>query len=149
MPIWVVWSYIWTEIGDFCRTPSGFSGGPEHNIDQLISESKRIVKKSVDKPFDSLSYSKKVAYIKDRRWEYEKEYRIVFDEDDENGLIFEDGKWYMPIKIKNVYLGVNFEKNKPELKQAILSVCNKHKINISRMTLDEDTYSIKVNSQRR
>ena len=121
----------------------------DSDIDQLITESKKAVKKSVDKSFDNLSYFKKVAYIKDRKWEYEKEYRIVFDEKDNNGLIYDDGKWYMSVKIKNIYLGVNFEKNDSKTKQAILSACKKHKIKITQMILDENTYSIRVDSQRR
>ena len=51
--------------------------------------------------------NKKIAYIKDKKWLYEKEYRIVFDKDDELGLIYEDGKWFMSVKITNVYLGAN------------------------------------------
>ena len=121
----------------------------DSDIDQLIYESKKIVKKSVDKSFDNLSYIKKVAYIKDRKWEYEKEYRIVFDKSDESGLRFENGKWYMSVKIKNVYLGVNFEKNEPDVKKLILSACSKQKIKVSRMVLDENTYSVKVDTQRR
>ena len=54
----------------------------------------------MDKDFSALSKNKKIAYIKDKKWLYEKEYRIVFDKDDELGLIYKDGKWFMPVKVR-------------------------------------------------
>ena len=83
----------------------------DSDIDNFISSSTKIAKKCVDKDFSALRKNKKIAYIKDKKWLYEKEYRIVFDKDDELGLIYEDGKWFMSVKITNVYLGANFYKN--------------------------------------
>ena len=34
-------------------------------------------------------------------------YRVVFDKTDEAGLIYHDGKWFMSVRIKNIYLGAN------------------------------------------
>lgn len=70
-----------------------------------------------------MNNNKKIAYIKDKKWDYKKEYRIVFDRDDEHGLILDEGNWYMSVKVTNIYLGVNFKNNKPELQKEILDAC--------------------------
>ena len=114
------------------------------DIDQIISNSTVRSKKSVIKPYSSLSTAKKIAYIKDRKWIYENEYRVVFDTDDESGLIFEDGKWFMAVKITNIYLGVNFDKNDNELKKRILDSCNRNKIRVTKMVLANNDYSLRT-----
>ena len=75
---------------------------------------------------------------------YEKEYRIVFGKEDETGLILDKGKWYMSVKIKNIYLGVNFDKNSLKLQEDISRICNENKIKITKMVLSDSDYSVKV-----
>ena len=100
----------------------------DSDIDNIISSSIKIAKKSVDKDFSALSKNKKIAYIKDKKWLYEKEYRIVFDKDDEFGLIYEDGKWFMSVKITNVYLGANFYKNEARIQSEIMDAIKAYRI---------------------
>lgn len=107
----------------------------DSDIDNIISSSKKVTKKSVDKDFSLLNKNKKIAYIKDKKWLYEKEYRVVFDKDDEAGLIYQDGKWFMSVKIINIYLGVNFDRNKEETKKEIIEACKRNKIKITQMVL--------------
>lgn len=116
----------------------------DSDIDNIISSSTRIAKKSLDKDFSALSKSKKIAYIKDKKWLYEKEYRIVFDKDDEFGLIHEDGKWFMSVKISNVYLGANFDKNNVKTQEKIMKACKRNKIKVTKMVLSDSDYSVKV-----
>ncbi len=116
----------------------------DSDIDTIISSSVIITKKSVDKDFSALDKNKKIAYIKDKKWLYEKEYRIVFDKDDESDLIYEDGKWFMSVKISNIYLGVNFDKNKSEIKKEITEACKRNKIIVTQMVLSDSDYSVKV-----
>lgn len=116
----------------------------DSDIDKLIELSTKKSKKSVIKDFSSLSKNKKIAYIKDKKWIYEKEYRIVFDKSDESELIFENDCWFMPVKIKNIYLGVNFHKNKKSLKRNIMDACEQNKITVKQMILSDSDYSLKV-----
>ena len=115
----------------------------DSDIDNIISSSTRITKKSVEKDFSPLSKDKKIAYIKDKKWIYEKEYRVVFDKTDEEGLIYHDGKWFMSVKITNIYLGANFDRNKEEIKRKILESCKRNKIKITQMVLSDTDYSVK------
>ena len=116
----------------------------DSDIDKLIALSTKSSKKSVDKDFSSLSNNKKIAMIKDKKWLYEKEYRIVFDKSDESGLIFEDGKWFMSVKITNIYLGANFTKNESAIQERILEACKRNKVKIAQMVLSDSDYSVKV-----
>jgi len=115
----------------------------DSDIDNIISSSTRITKKSVEKDFSPLSKDKKIAYIKDKKWIYEKEYRVVFDKTDEAGLIYHDGKWFMSVRIKNIYLGANFNKNETEIKKKIIEACKRNKIKITQMVLSDTDYSVK------
>ena len=92
-----------------------------------------------------LSKDKKIAYIKDKKWIYEKEYRIVFDKNDESSLIFDNGKWFMSVKITNIYLGANFEKNNDKIKAEIREACKRNNVLITQMSLSVTDYSVKVN----
>ncbi len=114
------------------------------DIDNLIETCKKVNKKSLNKSFSSLNNNKKIAYIKDKKWDYEKEYRIVFDKDDEHGLILDDGNWYMSVKVTNIYLGVNFKNNKPELQKEILDACKRNNIKIAQIVLSASNYSVNV-----
>ena len=72
--------------------------------------------------------NKKEAIIKDMAWFYEKEYRIVFDEKDEKNLDIKLDKngnktYFLKVKITNIYLGVNFDKNLKDDREEIYSLC--------------------------
>ncbi len=116
----------------------------DSDIDKIISSSKRKTKKNVAKDFSLLNTNKKIAYIKDKKWEYEKEYRVVFDKDDEAGLIHQDNKWFMSVKITNIYLGVNFDKNEREIKEKIMDACKRNNITMTQMVLSLSDYSLNV-----
>lgn len=116
----------------------------DSDIDNIISSSRKNTKKNVNKDFSALSKNKKIAYIKDKKWIYEKEYRIVFDKDDESSLICEDGKWFMSVKISNIYLGVNFNKNKAEIRNEIMEACKRNKIKVAQMVLSDSNYAVEV-----
>ena len=115
----------------------------DSDIDNIISSSTRNTKKSVEKDFSPLSKDKKIAYIKDKKWIYEKEYRVVFDKTDEAGLIYHDGKWFMSVKIKNIYLGANFNKNEAKIKKKIIEACTRNNVKITQMVLSDTDYSVK------
>ena len=117
----------------------------DSDIDQILANVKRnrTVKKNVDKPFALLRSKKRYAYIKDQKWSYEKEYRIVFDETDECHLIYEDNNWYMPVKITNVYLGVNFCRNDAQIQQDIMAACKRNRVKITQMKLSDSDYSVR------
>ncbi len=112
------------------------------DINKIIEKSTIKRKKNAQKNFALLPNKKKYAYVKDKKWIYELEYRIVFDENDESSLIFEDDKWYMPVKVKNIYLGVNFQQNELKCKTEILDACVRNGIKITQMALAESNYSI-------
>ena len=116
----------------------------DSNIEQILDTGKIKSKKSVLKPYSSLRPMKRIAFIKDRKWMYENEYRLVFDHEDEPSLIFEDGKWFMPVKITNIYLGVNFDRNDDEIKERIIDACKRNNVKIAQMVLSYDDYSLKI-----
>lgn len=115
----------------------------DSDIDNIISSSTKITKKSVEKDFSLLSNDKKIAYVKDKKWMYEKEYRVVFDKSDEAELIYHDGKWFMSVKITNIYLGANFDRNKAETQRKIIEACKRNKVKITQMVLSDTDYSVK------
>ena len=116
----------------------------DSDLDGILKNGHYHCKKNLKKPFDPLNYNKKIAFIKDRKWSYEREYRIVFDKNDESGLVYEDDKWFMSVKIKNVYLGVNFDKNDISVREKIIDACKRNKVKISQMVLSVSDYSVKV-----
>lgn len=116
----------------------------DSDIDSIISSNIIVAKKNVNKDFSTLSKNKKIAYIKDKKWLYEKEYRVIFDETDESGLINEDGKWFMSVKISNIYLGVNFDRNEAGEKAKIIEACKKNKIKVTPMVLSDSHYAVRV-----
>lgn len=87
----------------------------------------------------SLNINKKIAYIKDKKWSYEKEYRVVFDESDKENVIIKDNKWFLPIKITNIYIGIICE-----LSDEIKEICQQKNIKITRMSLSQTDYSVKI-----
>lgn len=116
----------------------------DSNVDDIILHSKIVSKSNINCDFSLLSENAKIAYIKDKKWMYEKEYRIVFCQSDETGLISDQGKWYMSVKIKNVYLGVNFDKNPSTSQEDIRRICRDNNVKITNMALSDSDYSVKV-----
>ena len=109
----------------------------DSDIDRIIDKSLKNGKKNLVKSYNSLSVKQKSAYIKDAKWKYEKEYRIVFDK--EEGLIIDNNKYYMSVKIKNVYLGANFDIEDINM---ILNICKEKNISIKKMILSNNKYSL-------
>lgn len=116
----------------------------DSNIDDLVKCCVIKSKKNVKKEISSLSRNKKIALIKDKKWIYEREYRIVFDKEDERGLIYDNGKWYMSVKITTIHLGANFSKNDNATKKSIIDACKRNNVEIKQMVLSNSNYSLRV-----
>lgn len=114
------------------------------DVDNIITTGVKKAKKKLDKDYSALSKSKKIAYIKDKKWMYEKEYRVVFDQSDESELINYDGKWFMSVIITNVYLGANFHKNKAETQKMIVEACKRNEVKFTQMVLSDKDYSVRI-----
>ena len=50
----------------------------------------------------------------------------------------------MSVKIINIYLGVNFDKNGDDIKKKIFDVCKRNNVKITQMALAVSDYSIRV-----
>lgn len=120
----------------------------DSDIDEIISTNKSISKKNIDNDFSLLSKDKKIAYIKDKKWNYEKEYRIVFDQNDEDKIIREGDKCYFPVKITNIYFGVNFDRNDKDKKEKIIEICKRKKIKMTYMELSKTNYALNVKESK-
>lgn len=107
------------------------------NIDNILSKNKMKPKSNLNKEYD-MPDKLKVAYVKDSKWLYEKEYRVAVTKDYKDEFIIGN---FMKATIKNIYFGVNFDVNKIENKR-ILELCNEHKIKVSYMHMSENDYSI-------
>ena len=112
------------------------------NLDKTIQESRKEAKNS-KKKFDNKDYSKltndqKIAFIKDQKWSYENEYRIVLDNTD--CLENEKNKYYLPVTITNIYLGVNYDST--EFTEEMFDYCEKNGITIKQMKLSTKNYSV-------
>ena len=116
----------------------------DSDVDEIIRKSKIYSKRNLVKEYSELNRNKKIALIKDKKWAYEKEYRLVFDKSDESELIFENGNWYLPVKITNIYLGVNFDKNVSDIKNQILNICKKKDVSVKQMLMSNTQYAIEV-----
>lgn len=114
----------------------------DSNINYIVEHGKnRQLKTNLNKSLVDLSNDVKIAHIKDHRWLYENEYRIVFDND--NGLINDEGNWFMPVKITQVYLGVNFSKNSVEEIERVKDLCSHNNIPIKEMRISDSKYVVK------
>ncbi len=102
-------------------------------------------KKNVCADYSLLSKDKKIALIKDKKWIYEKEYRMVFNKDDESNLICLKEKWYIHVKIKNIYFGINFDKN---TKENIVQLCKQKGIKFADIVLSNMDYSLNVERKK-
>ena len=51
----------------------------------------------------------------------------------------------MSVKITNIYLGANFEKNNDKIKAEIREACKRNNVLITQMSLSVTDYSVKVN----
>lgn len=152
----LIWSYYTDSHKGVCITvkvpkqlvrPICYSAKRVYNdsdVDSIISSSRFNSKKNIIPDFSMFSLNKKIAYIKDKKWIYEKEYRIVFDNNDENKLTFDNGKWFMPVEITNIYLGVNFKKNDKKIQDEIQEACKRNNIKITQMMLSRMDYSVRV-----
>lgn len=115
------------------------------DIDKIVKKSLKGRNANVNTDYNSLSRDKKIAFIKDKKWKYEREYRIVCDRDDEHFLCHESGKWFLPVKITNIYLGVNFKRgSNRETRKKIIEICNEKKITIKQMDLSEKNFGLVV-----
>lgn len=133
----------------------------DSNLDGTINKCIATMKKAKKKPkivhedYSLLNNDKKISYIKSSAWKYEKEYRIVFDKDDEKpftdaGLLVQEGnKWFIKVKITNVYLGVNFDNNSAEVRHKIIHACERNGIQTTQMILSNSDYSLRVGEKQK
>lgn len=56
-------------------------------------------------------------------------------------------KWFMKVKIKNVYLGVNFNNNDNKITEKVLDTCRRNGIKTTEMSLSPNNYSLIVKKQ--
>ena len=49
----------------------------------------------------------------------------------------------MPVKITNVYLGVNFCRNDAQIQQDIMAACKRNRVKITQMKLSDSDYSVR------
>lgn len=91
----------------------------------------------------SAGIEKQRACIKDQKWSYEKECRVVVNDDDlsDSSIIKDGGKYYIRIKVKNIYLGVNFDEKS---NSDIIAACKEQKISIRKMKLSQSSYGLTV-----
>ena len=115
------------------------------NIDDILIKSKRTKKESLrKKSIIDLPYEHKVALIKDQKWKYEKEWRIVLDESSPLLTVDSKNRFFFDLKIKRIYLGCRFEENKAGVKTSILSACSDNSIGIQRMYMSKENYAVKA-----
>lgn len=139
------------EVPESLVYPVCYSGNrifEDSNIDDILIKGKSTSKKILkNKPIIDLPYEHKVALIKDQKWEYEKEYRIVLDESSPLLTVDSENRFFFDLKIKRIYLGCRFEENENNVKAAILNVCKKNNIVIQQMCLSSENYAVKVEKQ--
>lgn len=136
------------EVPESLVCPVCYSGNrifEDSNIDDILIKGKSTSKKLLkNKPIIDLPYEHKVALIKDQKWEYEKEYRIVLDESSPLLTVDSENRFFFDLKIKRIYLGCRFEENKAEAKTSILSACSDNSIGIQRMYMSKENYAVKA-----
>lgn len=113
----------------------------ESDIDEIISKCKKQGKKNLRKSYEQLSHIHKAALIKDQKWAYEKEYRIVCSED-QPGLIHKDGYYYFPVKIERIYLGCRFNENSRDRANEIIQACLAHNVELKQMCRSQSSYAL-------
>lgn len=116
------------------------------DIDVALSSGKGKVKKNLIKDYTPLSRNKKIALLKDRCWLYEKEYRIVFEQD-ERGFIADGSDYYLPVNIKRIYIGVRFDDNDSSSINDIKTACSIHDVEIKTVEKSNSNYSIRIRSK--
>ena len=115
----------------------------DSNIDGILKSGKAKQKKYQNKYLDNLSDKHKIALIKDKKWSYEKEWRLIFDKDDDQ-ITADADKHFFNIEIERVYLGCRFEENEEDTKKKILSACESNKIVIQKMYLSRSSYAVEA-----
>ena len=113
-------------------------------LNDLIYEAPKI-KQSIKEVMCTLPDRKKAAYIKDKKWFDEREYRIVLDEEEiANCKYVEVDKnlLFYKVKIVRIYLGVNFNNGEESKAKEVLQLCKSKKIEVKEMELSKSNYSI-------
>jgi len=118
------------------------------DVDKIISKCKDKGKRNLIKPYENLPYAHKIALIKDQKWSYEKEYRIVCAENKIASLKEKDG-YFFPVEIERVYLGCRFMDNDPAKREAIIKACKGNKVDIRYMRLSPKNYSVVLEKPNR
>lgn len=113
----------------------------ESDINKIISKCKDKGKKNLRKPYDHLSHIHKAALIKDQKWAYEKEYRIVCSEDQQD-LICKEEHYNFPVKIERVYLGCRFNENDRTRVDEIIQACLNHNVELKQMCRSQSSYAL-------
>ncbi len=119
------------------------------NLDEIIAHSNINMRKNTNCDYSTLSTEKKIAFIKDKKWKDEREYRIVLDGNDEKLLTNEGGRWFLKVKIKNVYLGARFADNGQCTASAIEEICKEKRITVKYMTLSRKNYGLDIAKERK
>lgn len=116
----------------------------QNNVDDILRNGKYRCKRTISRDYSNLSLKEKYGYIKDAKWIEEKEYRIVVDSTtitiDKNINIVDD-KYFFKVKIKNVYLGVAFNKSDKESKE-LIKVAQRKNIEVTQMIQSNKNYML-------
>lgn len=124
---------------------TGTRARTDSDIDDILRNGTVRCRKNLKKTYLDLPYDIKVALLKDKKWSYEKEYRIVCNESDVP--ILDGNGCFFPVKIKRVYLGCRFEENEVKTKNSILRVCKGKGIEVKQMQMAYDRYALKVSKK--
>ena len=114
--------------------------------EKILKQRKGSINQYVKSDYSDLGEDKLIAYVKDSKWTYEKEYRIVLNDDDSEYYRYDktEGKYYFKVKIKNVYMGVRFDENNNISEEELERICSEKDIKISKIIFSMDTYALKI-----
>ena len=117
----------------------------DSNLNNILVLKNQKIKKNLIVDYSQLSKDKQIAFVKDKKWSYEREYRITFNSTDTCNLIQKGKeKWYLKVKIEKIYLGANFGKNEKSYQSKIIEICEQNDITIKPMKLSNINYSVEV-----
>ena len=111
------------------------------DLNKSFTEMKNKPKKNLIKPYD-MDEDLKIGYIKNSQFSDEIEYRCVtFNNYNDDYIIDAEGKKFFKLKIKKVYLGINFDTNGIEYSE-IAGYCINNKISLAKIKKSIKNYSL-------
>lgn len=113
------------------------------DLNKIFSEMKNKPKKNLVKPYD-MDDKLKIGYIKNSQFSDEIEYRCVTSSNYSDEYIIDDeNEKFFKVKIKKIYLGVDFDMNSGAYSK-IIEQCITNKIKLAKMQKSKKHYSLEV-----